>query len=192
MVPHFHRYARARTRAIRLKWRTLHNPTLIPGQAVFGPSRQRGGRVASCSSPTAAPFVPASREPGGERGNIGLRLSMTRRLGSDERNSAAAQRRNAPGATSADVAEQLRQLDCDPIAGMARLAQDVTAPIPLRARMFAELATYVAPRRKAMELSGPNGGPIDLENALDYSLLSVSELETLAALLDKAMGGAGE
>ena len=104
----------------------------------------------------------------------------------------AERRRNAPVPADADVDEQLRKLNCDPIAGMAKLTQDDAVPVVLRARMFAELATYIAPRRKAMELSGPNGGPIDLEDSLNYSLLSVSELQTLAALLDKAMGGAGE
>lgn len=30
-----------------------------------------------------------------------------------------------------------------------------------RAKMYAELAQYVAPKRKAVELSGPEGGPVD-------------------------------
>jgi hypothetical protein len=76
-------------------------------------------------------------------------------------------------------------VDCDPIVGMAQLAQDMTLPAALRARMFAELASYVAPRRKAVELSGANGGSIVSECSLDYSALSNSELETLAALLHK-------
>jgi hypothetical protein len=90
------------------------------------------------------------------------------------------------------VAEQLRQLDCDPIAGMAKLAQDDAVPTVLRARMFAELATYVAPRRKAMELTGPNGGPIEVKRQLDFTKLSAEELETLVMLLGKAGVGQDE
>jgi hypothetical protein len=111
---------------------------------------------------------------------------MIRRLRSDERNSAAAERRNAPGATSADVAEQLRQLDCDPIAGMAKLARDDAMPTVLRARMFAELATYIAPRRKAVELTGANGSPLEATVTLDFDALSTDELKTLRDLLTKA------
>jgi hypothetical protein len=42
-----------------------------------------------------------------------------------------------------------------------------------------------------VELSGPNGGPIAKEFNLNYSALSDAELATLAALLEKAMGGGG-
>jgi hypothetical protein len=52
------------------------------------------------------------------------------------------------------VADLLAEMDCDPIAGMARIATDESNPIELRARMFAELAQYVAPKRKAVEYSG--------------------------------------
>jgi len=44
-------------------------------------------------------------------------------------------------------------LNCDPIEGMARLAMDANNTSELRGRMFAELAQYVAPKRKAIEQS---------------------------------------
>lgn len=69
---------------------------------------------------------------------------------------------------------------------MAKLAQDDTVPIMLRARMFAELATYVAPRRKAMELTGTGGIPMDIEISYNWEVLSAEELQTLIAILDKA------
>jgi hypothetical protein len=63
--------------------------------------------------------------------------------------------RNYPQKAAAKVTpERPRQLNCDPIAGMAKLAQDETAPAVLRARMFAELARYVARRAKAADLTG--------------------------------------
>jgi hypothetical protein len=95
-------------------------------------------------------------------------------------------RRNAPVAVGSDVIEQLRQLDCDPITGMAKIARDDTLPTVLRARMFAELATYVAPRRKAVELTGANGSPIETKVTFDFNALSTEELKTLKDLLRKA------
>jgi hypothetical protein len=100
----------------------------------------------------------------------------------------AGQTRNEHPTSFRDVQAQLLELDCDPIAGMAKLATDESLPAALRARMFAELATYIAPRRKAVELSGPNGGPIETDCNFDYTVLSDSELKTLTVLLDKATG----
>ena len=60
-----------------------------------------------------------------------------------------------------EVEETLEKLGCDPIAGLAfiatndrealGLAEDV--PIALRARAYADLAGYVAPKRRATEVS---------------------------------------
>jgi hypothetical protein len=58
-------------------------------------------------------------------------------------------------ALEGNVAVRLRQLDCDPIEGMARLALDESVPVTLRARMFTELATYVAPRGKVVDCPEP-------------------------------------
>ena len=56
-----------------------------------------------------------------------------------------------------DVIDKLSALRCDPIAGMARIALDKKNPVELRAKMFAELAQYVAPKRKAVEHSAQPG-----------------------------------
>jgi hypothetical protein len=56
-----------------------------------------------------------------------------------------------------EVIDKLAAERCDPIAGMARIAMNKKNPVELRARMFAELAQYVAPKRKAMEHSGDAG-----------------------------------
>jgi hypothetical protein len=52
-----------------------------------------------------------------------------------------------------DVIEKLAALRCDPITGMARIAMDEKNAIELRAKMFIELAQYVAAKRKAVEHS---------------------------------------
>jgi hypothetical protein len=56
------------------------------------------------------------------------------------------------------VAERLEAIGCDPIEGMARIAMDIKTPIDIRAKLYSELAQYIAPKRKAIELSGESAG----------------------------------
>jgi hypothetical protein len=84
------------------------------------------------------------------------------------------------------VAERLRLLNCDPIVGMAKLAQDEALPAVLRARMFAELATYIAPRRKATDLTGAEGKPLHMDFGFNRDALTDQDLQTLHDLLIKA------
>ena len=53
--------------------------------------------------------------------------------------------------------ERLDELGCDPIEGMARIALDPQNPVELRARMFSDLAQYVAPKRRAVDHSASDG-----------------------------------
>ena len=62
-----------------------------------------------------------------------------------------------PNRRTVEVMDRLEALGCDPIEGMARIAMDMTTPVEVRARMFAELAGYVAPKRKAIEHTGSSG-----------------------------------
>ncbi len=61
-----------------------------------------------------------------------------------------------PNKRTVEIAEKLETLGCDPLEGMARLAMDEANPPELRGRMFAELAQYVAPKRRAVEVSEPD------------------------------------
>lgn len=63
-----------------------------------------------------------------------------------------------------DVQALLDSLNCNPIEGMARLASDESQPAPIRARMYAELAHYVHPKLQSTQLSGPGGGPVQVED----------------------------
>ena len=63
-------------------------------------------------------------------------------------------RKGSRNRRTVEVAERLAELDCDPFEGMVRIAMDESAPIEVRARMHAELAQYVAPKRKAVEVTG--------------------------------------
>jgi hypothetical protein len=46
---------------------------------------------------------------------------------------------------------------------MARIAMDESQSMQLRATMYRELGQYVALRRKAMEVTGEEGGPVKTE-----------------------------
>lgn len=61
-----------------------------------------------------------------------------------------------PNRRTVELHQKLDALGCDPIEGMARIALDQKNPPELRARMYAELAQYVAPKRKAIETSSTN------------------------------------
>ena len=60
-----------------------------------------------------------------------------------------------------EVQAKLDELGCDPISGMAQIALDKSNSIELRAQMFKELAQYIAPKRRATEISGEIGLPFD-------------------------------
>ena len=61
--------------------------------------------------------------------------------------------RGTPNKRTQDVMEKLDELGCDPIEGMARIAQQAEADGDknLAAQMYKELAPYIAPKRKAIE-----------------------------------------
>jgi hypothetical protein len=80
--------------------------------------------------------------------------------------------------------ERLSELNCDPLEGMAKIAADKKNPIELRARMYAELAQYVYPKRRSMELSGVDGGAIETHDSAIESL--ASRVDSIAAALGEA------
>lgn len=61
------------------------------------------------------------------------------------------------------VQTKLEELDFDPITTMVEIAKDTNAPIAVRGKMATELASFVFPKRKAVEYSGNDGGPIQHE-----------------------------
>jgi len=69
-------------------------------------------------------------------------------------------RAGTPNKKTREVTELLRSLNCDPIEGMVRIAQDERCSLELRGRMFSDLAQYVYPKRRATELSAEGAGEI--------------------------------
>ena len=87
-----------------------------------------------------------------------------------------------PNKRSVEIADKLAALGCDPIEGMARIALEcetgfynrlkeladgndvdvggMLKDLALAGQMYKELAQYVAPKRKAIEHSGPGGSDI--------------------------------
>jgi len=62
--------------------------------------------------------------------------------------------RGTPNRRTQDVQALLARIGCDPIEGMASIAMDRQNPVEIRARMYAELAQYIAPKRKAIQVDG--------------------------------------
>lgn len=84
--------------------------------------------------------------------------------------------KGTPNKLGLEITARLELLDCDPIQGMAVLAMDQKNSPELRGRMYAELAQYVYPKRKSIEVHAVNdGGDFTLEELLlDYHSRRVS------------------
>src|SRR5680860_155693 len=82
--------------------------------------------------------------------------------------------KGTPNRKTRAVIDRLEALGCDPIEGMARIAMDEAADLSIRAQMYKELAQYVAPKRKAIEITSEDGDAIKGEVTLSGWLESHS------------------
>ena len=57
-----------------------------------------------------------------------------------------------PNRRTQEVAELLKRLNCDPLKGMAQIAQDEAVDIAIRAKVFMELAEYLFSKPKAISV----------------------------------------
>ena len=64
--------------------------------------------------------------------------------------------KGTPNKTTQDIQAKLDALGCDPITGMAEIAAEArtAGDFNLADQMYKELAQYVAPKRKAIEVQG--------------------------------------
>jgi hypothetical protein len=76
-----------------------------------------------------------------------------------------------------DVAALLDSLNCNPIEGMARIAADEKVDMPIRARMYSELSQYVSPKLGNIQLTGKDGGPLEIAAAVRNVLQSEPDSE---------------
>ena len=65
--------------------------------------------------------------------------------------------KGTPNKKTEAVVERLLNLGCDPISGMAHIAMDANNSPELRGKMYAELAGYLFPKRKATEIKTDDG-----------------------------------
>ena len=94
-----------------------------------------------------------------------------------------------PNKKTAEVAERLAALGCDPIEGMARLAMDESYAPELRGRMFSELAQYVAPKRKAVEHSATDGSSFEFSWMSPVALRDLTTPELVDKVLERIARG---
>lgn len=78
-------------------------------------------------------------------------------------NNPAGRPKGSKNKVKADIEQKLAALGCDPIQGMAEIAIEAknNGDFTLAGSMYKELAQYVAPKRKAVEVSGEGGGPVE-------------------------------
>ena len=88
-------------------------------------------------------------------------------------------RAGTPNKVTIEVITKLNALGCDPIESMARIAMDDANPPELRGKMFAELAGYIAPKRKAIEHEAAPGV------AAGYVIIGEREAESAQAWLEQ-------
>lgn len=91
-----------------------------------------------------------------------------------------------PNKIKASADELMNDFGFDPLKGMMSIAADLDVDIAIRARMFSELSQYVYAKRRAIEHSGPGGGPI--HHAVDPLEAITSELSRLAERNRQAEG----
>ena len=69
-------------------------------------------------------------------------------------------RTSTPKRKTREIGELLESLGHSPIEAMVQIATDPEASRELRGRMNAELAQYVYPKRKAVEVAADQGAPL--------------------------------
>jgi len=67
--------------------------------------------------------------------------------------------KGTPNKKNQSIMDKLEALNCDPLEGMAKIAKKAMeeGEFALAGTMFKELAQYVAPKRKSIEMSGEMG-----------------------------------
>ena len=77
------------------------------------------------------------------------------------------------------MTDRLEALGCGLIGGMARIAMDESADLSLRGQMYKELAQYIAPKRKAVEMQAE--GQLSLIEIIQ----SIAQCEDPASATDR-------
>lgn len=88
----------------------------------------------------------------------------------DKNRKTGGRKKGTPNKKTKEVIERLKELGCDPIEGMANIAQTAldSDDLALAGQMYKELAQYIAPKRKAIEVTGANGEEIQTASTINF------------------------
>jgi len=78
-------------------------------------------------------------------------------------------KKGTPNKATLAVAEKLASVGCDPILGLAGIAMDKKSSRELRARCYIELAQYMHPKRKPVDVPNEQPTVMNAITALDAS-----------------------
>ena len=71
--------------------------------------------------------------------------------------------KGTPNKRTLAVAEVLGELGLDPIKQMGQIAMDERVEVSIRVQVLKELCQYIAPKRKAVAITGEDGRPLELK-----------------------------
>lgn len=105
-------------------------------------------------------------------------MSDTKVAESSKKEKAGGRVKGTPNKRTQDVIDRLKELDCDPIGGMAIIAKQAfeEGDYILSGSMCKELANYIAPKRKAIEHTGRDGGDILTDNIFTVEVVRPQDL----------------
>lgn len=91
--------------------------------------------------------------------------------------------KGTPNKATQEIIDKLKELDCDPIAGLARIAQLAMDEADLKTAKdaYKELAQYIAPKRKQVE--------VEVETTVTHEVELLTDEELMAELTDMGLDG---
>lgn len=64
------------------------------------------------------------------------------------------------------IEEKYGVVDYDPVLAMAEIAHEKKHPIEIRQKCHSEVAQYFHPKKRAIEVTGADGGPVEMRTEL--------------------------
>lgn len=74
----------------------------------------------------------------------------------------AGRKKGTPNKRSSLVGKMLENMECDPVGVAAAICNDTSEDSALRLKAALGLMEYLYPKRKAIEVTGANDGPVKL------------------------------
>lgn len=112
---------------------------------------------------------------------------MPKQMGSPK---TGGRRSGTPNKKSVAMAEILESCGLDPVKKLVNEILPALEPEG-QAKVLLELTTYLYPKRKAIEVSGPSGANIPVSHKVDFSAIAKENPDAIEALLkaEKILSG---